>query len=982
MKRGLVFLLSFLYILQVVSAAEDLGGGVFKESGSSGVANFYKMIDGKRKDFKTVNGIEPKSITLNGIMDTDTTLYFPTLIRDIAPKDIVLVEDYDRGRVIVYKTLNGKQIPEPVAYLNGQVSIDAARKEIYAERYDAISKKKVMVAIQFLQGGEIRVFEDKKLYKQVLADGKVTLYRDNKPSASYDPSNMATIFPVAKTAGFEQKSSLGLGDPFSDKIWAKENISSFEGKSNGNVYVLYPYKYDDRLKAELYRHFWIGGEIKAQAGKILMKKLPGSQALFEAEAHYPFEPSLSAERISVEFSKRRDVYVSSEESKLTNLSFNEYRQDNMGRWAYIKDHLIRCIGECRFDYVMRSDENSKEYMLNITGPATMVAPDKERLPEWKADWKKLLDMSEAMGHKNIDEKAFSALKMFDVNVSDLSVSKINSSGIFLNFVAMPLSDDSMFSSVRIASKGKSVQTYMGINVRWSYTAQSQYAWQVPVFMSNDLIIRENNLPVIGLFIYSDKASNNYMDYYEDGQKYMTIRNGPFYIMKLDTTSFEILGGRYPAINFRDGIVEVNFAIEYNSEKDVAEHKNDEPLYIKLYPDTLRSKYKRVEILKMPLEKGVLNSIAIFEKSDDPSKKMSIKYDGVISDSNTKWTDYGVSFGTYIYDQGAKTSVYYECKIEEQKCYLNGKQVNFFVDAKLKRCMEDSKDNACPDGETCVFGVCTIKPSCKKFNNPSMNGPISLLFINDGAFPKEQFKQALEEILGYTESGKPATSSILKVPRADSMIFNKRPFKTKMGQYSIYYIDDASLHMKDANEQNYLGAGISLATKYKSECPNIHYPIVISRGYFGSAGSLFGKYKITSDISAASHNGAIIISKANLLASINVISHEMGHTLFGLADEYYSEVGIPVDRPKNAEWNCVENKAEAKRKYWSDALYDMAVKNGWRGCGMRCEKGCSQWLKTSDESIMSRGLVYDKFNTFSADMMITITDWLSESARSG
>jgi hypothetical protein len=254
------------------------------------------------------------------------------------------------------------------------------------------------------------------------------------------------------------------------------------------------------------------------------------------------------------------------------------------------------------------------------------------------------------------------------------------------------------------------------------------------------------------------------------------------------------------------------------------------------------------------------------------------------------------------------------------------------------------------------------------NVRQLNGPIKLVFVNDGAYAPEQFKSVVESVVGFAENAR--TNPNLAQGKS---LFEIEPFKSMKDKFSVYYVENANLPQTEGRSPS--EAFVKVFTR--KLCPKAHYTIVVSDKNFGSFANV--KYNSFSIMDGRSY-----VTKKEMEDYKSVVAHELAHAAFRLDDEYYVETKR-VSRSKSI-WshkrskyllpNCVLDAKNAKFKGWSFNLTTDAILNNWKGCGGACPIGCSNWLKPSEQSIMSKAKFYTSFNKFSENFIRKRIDYLA------
>ncbi len=337
-----------------------------------------------------------------------------------------------------------------------------------------------------------------------------------------------------------------------------------------------------------------------------------------------------------------------------------------------------------------------------------------------------------------------------------------------------------------------------------------------------------------------------------------------------------------------------------------------------------------------------SALAINKPSALGNRKIIFTRDAVLVDGD--WEDFGISFSAYLYRQQNDVYDFLECKINERKCYLNGRQTTLRQES-----FSCSSDEDCSEG-VCLANRCVEESRCTRLiGNNDPNLAIDVLIAGEG------------------EAGADIKNIARSLATGPNGLFNKVPFNRYSGKFNIWTMPINSVAVVPFVEGVPIRSG-DITLVYEnldlSNCPEMDYRIVISKQGFRS--------------------NAIIESRLCLLslreANPNlVLMHEFGHCFGGLADEYYNirqgEEGMPI--PPNCiapvgefnaeqvaliEWRRLlcgeEPDCEEAREFVEQA------KRNWKGCGGDCDQRCRNYLRPSENSLMRDETLSTEYNTIS------------------
>ncbi|MBU2638903.1 MAG: hypothetical protein KJ955_08060 [Nanoarchaeota archaeon] len=279
---------------------------------------------------------------------------------------------------------------------------------------------------------------------------------------------------------------------------------------------------------------------------------------------------------------------------------------------------------------------------------------------------------------------------------------------------------------------------------------------------------------------------------------------------------------------------------------------------------------------------------------------------------------------------------FECTYRDQKCYLNGVQVQGFTEQHaIHFCKRDSECDAerrCIKEEGNTIGFCVRRAICTDtaYAFPLMEIPglpeavkrnirsaskLDIVFIADEYGSETEFDRDLKKAV-------------------DSGLFAVSPFKENVQKFLIYKMNGGSMPFLITN------IGLSFlyeAREMKKQCAGAEYAIVISKKNFGSFET----------------DGFVSISQRDLYnekeGGALVVPHEFGHAFGNLYDEYYlydsTDPSCLTGFP-----NCLEYD-DAKTS-WGEDLANQARRNVWKGCGGYCnDRSYAEYLKPAANSIM-------------------------------
>lgn len=562
---------------------------------------------------------------------------------------------------------------------------------------------------------------------------------------------------------------------------------------------------------------------------------------------------------------------------------------------------------CRLDLFYRiNPKNKDKYFINITGNAHLNKDsrlDKYKLKEGKND-------------------------IYLINVSDLSILQVAEAVIYFKLVADAKLPASSFGDVNL--EGSKVKLYVSYVKNLATDPGLSHFSIGPSVSGKNVKIKSNNANILFLSSHSASIQPKGIYYFKDGIELFEVKRG----------EFEVYNQAVP-IGLQPRLQSANVVQVSGSKLSVSLRKLDKPI-LKISTGGI----KNLDFARfLPTDS---DSIAYVESGN---KALGFMKRGVVITNGGKWQDFGTSFKIPVYDtsltfqESSKVSesgyAVLECRLSENKCYLNGKEVSSYAEQKLKKCKSDSQ---CAQDQGCTQGVCVNNAKCQNMNIPGMNGQIGIVFINNRAMPKSAFRDYVLKMTGAsgTASGK--------------QMFGKEPFKSSKSKFTLYYIDDANLPIGSGAGTPAIGFSKIFGGKM---CPGAKHMVLIS-----SDPTLTG--------SAAIGDGRVFIEKNQQDTFPNVVSHEYAHACCGVIDEYYNvdkSFSLASFKILNQQsYNCAIDDADASSKGWPASLVSQAKSNKWQGCGGRCPSGCESWLKPSKESIMSKVTAYDSFNSFTEQGM--------------
>jgi len=238
----------------------------------------------------------------------------------------------------------------------------------------------------------------------------------------------------------------------------------------------------------------------------------------------------------------------------------------------------------------------------------------------------------------------------------------------------------------------------------------------------------------------------------------------------------------------------------------------------------------------------------------------------------------------------------------------------------------------PSTATCEPARITPLSGCK---NLISNGPseqkADLLFIGDGFFTESGFRQIISELLDYEGQSFDTDAE---------GFFSREPLKSIKAKFNIWYImaDGRIQYFEDEDDPS-LGVRASDDDLYslQSFCPHADYTVLLANRGFRSY-CYFGTPCVVSMLAEA-HPGRLL-------------THELGHGIGSLEDEYYhflesrDDPNVVEDLHFNTGPNCMANEQEAQVKW--------AGLNGisfFEGCGGDCGEQCASYVRPTYNSIM-------------------------------
>lgn len=343
------------------------------------------------------------------------------------------------------------------------------------------------------------------------------------------------------------------------------------------------------------------------------------------------------------------------------------------------------------------------------------------------------------------------------------------------------------------------------------------------------------------------------------------------------------------------------------------------------PDSIEPKIARVNLDNPVVSKltltlfntNDLQSRLIAEKpSLGRNRKMVFTRSNVIVDGN--WVDFGVSFSTSLYNVRDGRYDLLECKIAEQRCYLNGVLVN------LERLQEArcNKDEDCSRG-VCVSNRCIEARGCTQIIESQSPDAIDVLFVGEGM-------ASLQEVQQFT----------VNLLEKENGFYQTEPFKSNRDKFNIWI---------KSSPPTGLGpfGGVNEEQIDFTDCPEAEVRVVMSKKEFRSSGNNFLCRLSLTIFQDDSRRNRLFL-------------HEFGHCFGRLSDEYHV---VSTSQGNPHPPNCIapnrdKTGEEMARNIWGRLIGDSRAKKlaenaqkEWKGCGGDCDIRCSEYLRPSENSIM-------------------------------
>jgi len=292
-------------------------------------------------------------------------------------------------------------------------------------------------------------------------------------------------------------------------------------------------------------------------------------------------------------------------------------------------------------------------------------------------------------------------------------------------------------------------------------------------------------------------------------------------------------------------------------------------------------------------------------------------------------------------------------------------VNFYYLVNFRGTIQIGQDVSCEQTSECPFftycdkdgHICIKKDSCEaQEENPDLT-KINLVFISDDFGSKDEFADAVNRLTG--------SSWIDFSKNTETPLFSFEPLKSNRDKFNVLLLyRNQRFNLIDKETQIGTIRGLSADGEYfmsdmQEYCVTKGIPIVLSRQGFISTGGR--TLKLSLEVASAGLNGAFEISKMCVgkeLCSGRILTHELGHTLGGLKDEYVVDGG--VDLPGYP--NCAPDKDTAKH-WWGDLEGE-----GTFGLNIGYYGGCSYTsdnIRPTKSSIMGSGQYEGFFPGFGA-----------------
>lgn len=284
--------------------------------------------------------------------------------------------------------------------------------------------------------------------------------------------------------------------------------------------------------------------------------------------------------------------------------------------------------------------------------------------------------------------------------------------------------------------------------------------------------------------------------------------------------------------------------------------------------------------QLPFDQWV-NVKAVWKKTADNEVTASLYLNGNIQGS--KKSNLLKSSEFYPVVGASSRGNFFKGEVDEIKVYSGS-------DTGSNRCKTDSD---CETREKCKTenNICVQKPTCKKtVDSGDPKNKLDLVFVYDGETQESDLQKKIESLVNYN-GDKPQVG-----------LFSIEPFKANKAKFNVWIIPSDKKILQSPDQMSSIPSNTeTISNILATQCSNVEYGIVLSPQNFRSF-----SLKNTIFLSET-YGGQAVATKIG-----NRLAHELGHSIFGLADEY-AEAGKDK-KPRKP--NCAPDKETAK-KWWGE-----------------------------------------------------------------
>ena len=247
---------------------------------------------------------------------------------------------------------------------------------------------------------------------------------------------------------------------------------------------------------------------------------------------------------------------------------------------------------------------------------------------------------------------------------------------------------------------------------------------------------------------------------------------------------------------------------------------------------------------------------------------------------TKTTGLLKSGGLNVILGSSSKGEFFNGEIDEVRVYSG-------ADVGSKRCKTDSD---CEVKEKCKTdsNICFERPSCKKLiDNGDSKNRVDVALIYDGVIQDSEFEKKASAVFNYDGE-------------KQAGLFSIEPLKSNKKKFNLWLAPTKGQFLDSPDKTTSITPNIEKTNDILAkQCPHVEYGVVLSPQTFRS----FSLKNII--LLSENYGGSTGAAKIS-----NRLAHELGHSIFGLADEY-AEKGKDK-KPRKP--NCAPNKDTAK-KWW-------------------------------------------------------------------